>query len=187
MRRAVLSTAVSFLLSWMLAASFRPALAADPVVDLKLVVTNDRAVAELWRREIEDAIAIDLTRNNCGLRLAPADQADRAALLVELRLVQWREIDEPGGEPVFDPATGRDKPGHQHEVEIHYLLTTRSSAATEPISKVERRLKYQKGTARLSGFDPNLFAQTQAIQLLAREVTRAGCKAAKTVRRAATR
>jgi hypothetical protein len=109
---------------------------------------------------------------------------ERPALAISLILVSWREQDIPGGEPVLDLQTGRDRPGHVREVEVEYELELRRPAVDQPIERKQRRFTVSRGTTRIASWDPEVEARKLAMLRLGENLTSAVCSAARAIRRA---
>lgn len=154
---------------------------AQSVSTVSLQVLGSTEVSELERAAVDRGIAAALSRSSCALRLdATATPPD---LTARLQLVQWRERDVPGGQPILDTQTGRDRPGHLREVEVEYQLTLQFSTELESQADRPRRFVVSRGTERVPGYDPARVARSFAIDRIADDVRGQICKRVKSERK----
>lgn len=149
---------------------------------VKVTVTADQSVSELERIHVDRSIAIRLAKARCDVRPAAPDEP--AGVVASVRLHGWRESDIPGGEPILDTQTGRDRPGHEREIEVRYSLEVSVSGIAEPVESHQRRFLVTRGTNRLQAYDPATAARDLALARLADDLQRGVCKAAKLTKRA---
>jgi hypothetical protein len=165
------------------AAASLPRAAGDPPTTVLVHVEADRnGVPDLDRSQAEMAVGIALTRARCAVALAdPAGPP--AGLELRVRLELWRETEEPGGEPVFDPLTGTYRTGVLHKVETRFETGVLAPGRETPLVRRSYRFVQSSGTTRVSAYDPREDARRRAFDRIADESATLLCKEVRKLRR----
>lgn len=164
-----------------LAAAFLalPAAAADrPAPEpwrVSLRVSAAPGVAERDRAAFERRLVVGLTEPLCGIELARDGTEAEAEL--EVTLERWRERRRPGGAAVFDPNTGRDRPGEIWEVEVRYRYALTRRGERKPVLRRSRKSLVRSASTSNPLWDPHRQARRRALDESAEEIARAACKA----------
>ncbi len=165
-----------------LAGSVSRVYAEAPAPQVLVHVVADRNVSELDRTEADSDITLAVTRTRCGAVVA-ADAEQPHDLELRVRLTLWRESEEPGGEPVFDPATGGYKPNIVRKVETAFDVEVRAPGQDAPLAaKPFRFARTVAGTA-VEAFDPRFVARRRALERIGDESAAMLCKQVRKLRK----
>lgn len=143
----------------------------------ELKVTAVRGVPELERLRVEREILRRISESKCRVR-RPAP-GEMPTWRVEVEILEWRELELPGGEPVFDPRQGRYLPGRRREVEARYTVRVRHpDDPVDPEEKLEVELaRVAAETKPNASWEPREQASRMAREEIADDVRRAVCRA----------
>jgi len=142
----------------------------------ELKVTAVRGVPDLERLRVEREILRRLGDSNCRVRRPAPDES--ATWIIEVELLEWREMEMPGGEPVFDPRQGRYLPGRRREVEARFTVRVRRAGeAVDPEEKPKIELaRVAAETKPNASWEPREQASRMAREEIADDVRRAVCR-----------
>ncbi len=156
--------------------------AEPPATPVLVRVVADRGVSELDRTETDSDVTLALTRAKCGVLVVPGpDQPHDLELRVRLTL--WRESEEPGGEPVFDPATGGYKPNIVRKVDTGFDVEVRAPGRDEPLAAKPFRFARSVAGLSVEAFDPRFVARRRALERIGDESASMLCKQVRKLRK----
>jgi len=148
----------------------------DTVRLYSLEIQARREISRLTLDRLERALLGGLARPRCAVK--PAVPKTPADLLVVVEVEFWRERTLPGGRPVLDRRSGREKPGYVRKIETRYRITIRKRGdGNTPVYEKRRRVAKQVGTTGHPFFSPEDEVLARTAKVLTRDIERALCKA----------
>ncbi len=144
------------------------------------LVVEAQGAPDSSRAAVERELALVLIRDeDCPVVIVdPADDTTPVALEIRVVVGLWREKQEPGGAPVWDPMTNREKPGILHRVDAQYDVAV--AAGDDPARRQQKsyRAHTSAATERVP-IDPVLRARREMVWEMGARVSRMVCRALK--------
>ena len=153
-----------------------------PNASVHLRIRVDRTAPSWAGDELREDLRIAATREDCPIQLTVVPEDAPADIIVSIRIASFDERSEPGGAPILDLQTGRQRPGKIHFAEARWGIELFVPGEAEPRFARAYSERATAATTATPGFDPRQDARRRAVRDMSARVLRLVCKTLRKLR-----